>query len=203
MNLLFCLVLGYLAGSIPTGYVVGRLVRGIDIRKAGSGNMGATNVFRVVGKKWGIAVLVFDMLKGYLAATLIPGLLSASLEGSAFLASLIVGLAAVAGHTWTFWLHFHGGKGVATSLGVLLAVIPQAAALSLAVWISLFAWKRYVSMASMGMAVSLPLWIILFYRTHEFFSFLFCVTFVLAILILYTHRANLRRLRLGTERKIF
>ena len=203
MKILISLLLSYLTGAIPTGYVVGRLVRGIDVRKHGSGNVGATNVFRVVGKKWGIAVLAFDILKGFLATLLIPRLLPEAQVGTPFLTSLMIGLAAIAGHTWTVWLRFHGGKGVATSLGVLLAVTPQAAGLALAVWISLFIWKRYVSLASIGMALSFPIWTILFYRTREFFGYLFCVSLGLAILILYTHRANIRRLRKGAEKKLF
>jgi len=203
MNLLFAFLLGYLAGSIPSGYITGRLVRGVDIRRHGSGNVGATNVFRVVGKKWGVAVLAFDILKGYLATLLIPRLLPQTHGSSIFLISLFVGLAAIVGHTCTLWLRFHGGKGVATTLGVFLVLIPEAVGLSLAVWILLFIWKRYVSLASLGMVFSFPVGIALFYRGHEFFEYLFCVSLGLAVFILYTHRSNIRRLREGAERKLF
>ena len=130
MNIIFSLLAGYLIGSVPTAYLVGKLVKGIDIRQHGSGNVGATNVFRVVGKKWGISVLLFDMFKGFTTAFWVWHL-TGSVSNSAFIASLLAGAAAIAGHTWTPWLGFRGGKGVATSLGVLIAITPEAAGIGM------------------------------------------------------------------------
>lgn len=203
MNFLLCLALSYLAGSIPTGFLVARWVKGIDIQKHGSGNLGATNVFRVVGKKWGLGVLLFDMFKGILAAYVIPTQISNQYAGSFFTTSLIFGLAAIVGHTWTIWLRFHGGKGVATTLGVLLALMPRAAGVALLIWFLLFIWKRYVSLASLGMALSLPFGVFLFYRKEDFFWSLLSVSLVLAVFIFYTHRSNLKRLREGSEKNLF
>jgi glycerol-3-phosphate acyltransferase PlsY len=191
-------VLSYLIGSLPTAYLVARTVRGIDIREYGSGNVGATNVFRVVGKKWGIGVLILDALKGFLSVSLLP-LYFSSPSVSPFATGLVYGIAAIIGHTWTGWLRFRGGKGVATSLGVFLALTPLATATSLAVWAVVFAWKRYVSLASLGTALFFPLWVFCFYRNREFFPFLLPVSFCLTVFIFYTHRENLRRLREGKE----
>lgn len=192
------LALSYLAGSIPTAYLVGRMVRGVDIRTQGSGNVGATNVFRVIGKKWGIGALLFDLLKGYLAVSQLPRFFSSPLLDP-FLMRLVFGLAAISGHTWPLWLGFRGGKGVATSLGVFLSLAPQATGTSLLVWILIFAWKRYVSLASLVMAASFPLGVLVFYREAHFFGILFPVALGLTAFIFYTHRENLRRLREGKE----
>lgn len=202
MRIFIGLGLSYFIGSFPTAYLVGRIVKGFDIRNQGSGNVGATNVFRVVGKKWGIGVLLFDLFKGYLAASGLP--LYFSSEGiSPFLTRLLFGLTAISGHTWPLWLGFRGGKGVATSLGAFLALAPQATGASILVWILIFAWKRYVSLASLGMAISFPLWALAFYRTADFFWILFPIGLGLTAFIFYTHRENLRRLREGTERRLF
>lgn len=202
MPFLLGLVLSYFIGSFPTGYLVGRLVRGVDIRSQGSGNVGATNVFRTIGKKWGIGVLLFDMLKGYGVVAGLPLVLpSAAL--SPFLTRLLFGITAIAGHTWPLWLGFRGGKGVATSLGVFLALVPQATGASVLVWILIFAWKRYVSLASLTLAVSFPFWVFAFYRGTDFFPTLFTVGLGLVAFIFYTHRENLQRLREGTEKRLF
>ena len=201
ISLSFSIILSYFLGSIPTAFLVGRGLKGIDIRKYGSGNVGATNVFRVVGKRWGIAVLVFDALKGGLATTLVPRFFPQAFA-SPFLASLLCGIAAISGHTWTVWLGFKGGKGVATSAGVFLALAPKAAGTALLVWILVFSWKRYVSLASIVTALTFPLGIFCFYRRGDTFSVLFPTGLLLAAFILYTHRANLQRLKGGTEKKL-
>lgn len=196
------LFLSYLVGSIPTAYLVGKFVRGIDIRQHGSGNVGATNAFRVIGKKWGIAVLLFDIFKGFFAVFYLPtwvngGTLPISVT------SLVYGLAAIVGHTWTPWLGFRGGKGVATSLGVLIGLVPTAAGMALLTWLGIFLWKRYVSLASLGMAATFPFWMALFYRRSEFFPLLLLISVGLAAFLFYTHRENIRRLRQGQEKKLF
>lgn len=201
MKFLAGILVSYLVGSVPTGYGIGRIVRGVDIREHGSGNVGATNVFRVVGKAWGLLVLSVDILKGFLSSKWLP-LYFSSETVSPYVTALVFGLAAIAGHSWTVWLRFRGGKGVATSIGVLLALAPEAAGAALFVWLLLFAWKRYVSLASLGMALSFPLAILGFYRTAEFFPILFAGGLGLSVFIFYTHRENIRRLRKGTEKRI-
>lgn len=201
MRFLLGMILSYLIGSIPNAFLVSKQIRGIDIRKHGSGNVGATNVFRVVGKKWGIAVLLLDVLKGFLAVTCVTPFFS--IEGLLpFVSALLFGLAATAGHTWTVWLGFKGGKGVATSLGVLFALVPAAAGAGLVIWLLIFWWKRYVSLASLAMALSLPLWAFLFYRSTNFFRVLLPVSLGLTAFLFYTHRSNIRRLREGNEKQL-
>ena len=201
MKILFGVFLSYLVGSIPTGYLVGKKVRGIDIRTTGSGNVGATNVFRVIGKKWGIAVLVFDMLKGFAAANYLPFYFTGPIL-SPFLTSLLFGLTAILGHTWTVWLRFKGGKGVATSAGVSFALVPIAALFTVGVWSLLFIWKRFVSLASLGAALSFPLWVFIFCRNEAYYRVLFGVSLWLSLFIFYTHRENIRRLLEGREKKL-
>jgi glycerol-3-phosphate acyltransferase PlsY len=142
------LVLGYLLGSIPTGYLAGRL-RGIDIRSAGSGSTGATNVFRAMGAKVGVGVLIVDVLKG-LAAVLVGTAIASPTWG------ILAGAAAMVGHAFPVWLRFKGGKGVATGLGVIIGIVPLAAALVIPVWIVIVASTRLVSVASICAAILLP-----------------------------------------------
>jgi len=194
MNVALGCLLGFLLGSLPTAFWVGKLVKGVDIRQQGSGNVGATNVFRVVGKKWGIAVMAIDMLKGFLAVWWLPDFFSSP--------SILSGVAAIAGHTWTPWLRFRGGKGVATSAGVFLALAPRAALASLLVWGGIFYWKRYVSLASLGTSLSFPVWVFFFYRGSEGFNLLFSVSLLVPCFIFYTHRGNIRRLQKGEEKRL-
>lgn len=200
-------IAAYLLGSIPTGYLVARS-KGVDIRKQGSGNIGATNVFRILGKPAGILVLLADAAKGYGAvwfATLftlwqlstqrdIPDeLLLVYLERSALLA----GFFAILGHNYTCWLRFKGGKGVATTAGVLLAWTPAGFGLAFAVWLLVFGVSRYVSLASIVGAVCLPVttWLSGGSRT------VIAVTAVLGALAVFKHKDNLKRLRNGTEHR--
>lgn len=192
------LILSYLIGSFPTAYLTGRILRKIDIRQHGSGNVGATNVFRVIGKRWGMAVLGIDMLKGAIAALGIPAFLGIQ----AFTQELACGLLAIAGHTWTPWLKFKGGKGVATSAGVFFTLAPKSALPAFMIWIAVFIWKRYVSLASLTAALSFPLLTLLVYRNTDLFPSLFPISLCLMIFILYTHQANIRRLREGSEKRL-
>lgn len=195
------LLLSFLLGSIPTAYCVGKLVRGIDIRKEGSGNIGATNAFRVIGKGWGLAIMLFDLAKGFIAAAFIPRIQFADAH-SVLTVSLLFGIAAILGHTWTPWLGFRGGKGVATSAGVFLAVTPQALGAALVVWTGLFIWRRYVSLASLGAAISFPIWIFCFFKESKDIEVLLPVGLTLTVFIAYTHRENIKRLLEGREKKI-
>jgi glycerol-3-phosphate acyltransferase PlsY len=151
-------VLSYLLGSIPTGYLAGRM-RGIDIRKEGSGNIGATNVFRILGKRAGTGVLLGDALKGWLAVAVVaelvalgfgPPTLPPDVAPTRHGLQLAAGVAAILGHNYTCWLRFKGGKGIATTGGVLIAWLPMPFLVVLGVWIVVFCISRYVSMASIA-----------------------------------------------------
>lgn len=194
-------LLAYLLGSIPTAYIFGKVLKGIDIREYGSGNVGATNVFRSVGKIPGIIVLVLDLVKGLVAVTLIPYLVRMVYQepaayGSVYLISL--GAAVIAGHIWTCFLRFRGGKGVATTAGVMIGLYPVAFGIALVVWVIFILIWKYVSLASIAAAVSLP--IIALIRGEDMATIVFFS--ILAILGTYSHRSNIKRLIQGTESKI-
>ena len=199
--LTYCLTFfaAYLLGSLPTGYLVGR-AKGVDIRTVGSKNMGATNVFRTVGKTLGILVLLVDALKGWLAvAWLAPAIWHAfSHETSPVWLRVVAGIGAILGHNYTCWLQFKGGKGIATSAGVFIALTPWALLIALGVWIVLFAATRYVSVASMAAAAALP--VAAWFTTHD--GGLTAVASLLGAMAIYKHRKNLERLRAGTENRI-
>jgi glycerol-3-phosphate acyltransferase PlsY len=192
-------VLGYLLGSIPTGFLVAQ-ARGIDIRTIGSGNIGATNVIRALGKPAGIFVLLADALKGWLAVVLLPELVylifgGVTDGGTREVYSIIGGVCALLGHNYTCWLHFRGGKGIATSAGVLLALVPWALLIIFAIWVLAFALTRYVSVASITAAAALPFAALL---TRES-TVKVLVTAAMSILAIYKHRSNIQRLLAGTE----
>ena len=193
-------VAAYLLGSIPTGYLVAR-ARGIDIRAVGSGNIGATNVFRMVGKTAGVFALVVDGLKGYAACTWLSDWVLTLLGGpttSTELCRILAGLTAVLGHNFTCWLKFKGGKGIATSAGVYFALAPLAAGIALVTGIVTAVLTRYVSIASIAAAVALP--------TAVWFTkdslFLGIVTTALGLLAIFKHRSNIQRLLNGTEQSL-
>lgn len=193
-------VAAYLLGSIPTGYLVAR-ARGIDIRTVGSGNIGATNVFRMVGKTAGVFALVVDGLKGYAACTWLCDWVLAILVGPTAnmeFYRILAGIAAVLGHNFTCWLKFKGGKGIATSAGVYFALAPLAAGVALGTWIIVFALGRYVSVASIAAAVALPAAVWLTPNS----LILRIVTTALGLLAIYKHKSNIQRLLNGTERRL-
>ena len=192
----------YLLGSIPTGFLVAQ-TRGIDIRTVGSGNIGATNTLRVLGKPAGLFVFVMDALKGWLAvvplAFLIATFFGRPQSGTSFeTAQIIAGLCAILGHNYTCWLQFKGGKGIATSAGVLLALVPWALLIIFAVFILLLLATRYVSMGSIAAAAALPFasWL-----TGESPAKII-VTGAMGMLAIYKHKENIHRLLKGTERRI-
>lgn len=204
---LFLIVLavaGYLLGSIPTGYLVGRS-RGIDVRQHGSGNIGATNVFRTVGKGPGIFVFVCDALKGIAAVRLgmwwsgrfPPDVLHFLPEAGA---GMIASIACILGHNFPVWLRFKGGKGVATSLGVVIGLVPFAAAICMGVWVSVLFAFRYVSLASIMATIAVPVTIALTARGPDRNPLLIFMSLA-AILIILRHRSNIRRLLNGTENR--
>ncbi|MCC7147014.1 MAG: glycerol-3-phosphate 1-O-acyltransferase PlsY [Phycisphaeraceae bacterium] len=205
-------LLAYLAGSLPFGLWIG-WSKGVDVRKSGSGNVGATNVGRVLGKKWGILCFVLDLLKGLLSVLLVGGLegwwCDWNLPTTQAWRWLAVGAAAVLGHVFPVWLKFRGGKGVATSLGVLLAYYPiltWPGVGALVTWVVLMVAFRYVSLASIVGAVLLPVYLLvegyLIGRSPASLQPFLIVTGLLAVLVVLRHRTNIQRLLAGTENKV-
>ncbi len=227
MQLWLCPLLAFLLGSIPFGLIISR-AKGVNIRAHGSGNIGATNVLRVVGKPYGIACLLLDMLKGFVPVVIAVNLIRIDgrpvqipvgiPEGWALvlpavealngqIVHILAALCAVLGHNYSPWAGFRGGKGIATSAGVLLGLMPFAVLLLLAVWLLLFLMTRYVSVASIGAAVALPL-LTLWGSWHHgriqngtWNKPLFVFSLVIAVLAIWKHRDNIRRLREGSEHR--
>jgi len=204
---IFVIVLaGYLLGSIPVGFLVAR-AKGIDIREHGSGNIGATNVFRTLGKGYGIFVFICDALKGVGAVFLgrmIYECFNTPLPGSHYYVSpwigILGGIACILGHNFPVWLKFKGGKGVATSLGVVIGLVPLAAVISFAIWASVLFTSRYVSLASIIAAIAVPI-IVAFTASPADKTPLLVFTMLAASLIVLRHRANIQRLLNGTENR--
>lgn len=200
MKLVLALWISYFLGAIPTAYIAGRLLKDIDIRKHGSGNVGATNVFRVLGKWPGIAVLVLDILKGVVAVALVGDLFALNQVWHRVLLALVV----VAGHNWTVFLDFKGGKGIATSLGALIgltiktAVIRPVLLFTLLVWLAVFFASGFVSLASIVAAVFLP--IIMAFTSQTFPLVLLGVIF--CVFVVVRHRPNIKRLWEGQESRV-
>ena len=186
-------IASYLLGSIPTGYLVAK-ARGIDIRSVGSGNIGATNAFRILGKGAGTTVLLIDALKGFLACRFIAFGPGSPSEAHA----MVAGLFAILGHNYTCWLKFKGGKGVATSAGVLLALTPAGFGIALGTFLIVLMASKYVSLASICAALILPIAV---WATGGTQRMLALTTFFSAMAI-YKHRVNIARLRAGTESRI-
>ncbi len=207
-------LVGYLLGSFPTGYLVGR-ARGIDIREHGSKNIGATNVVRVLGKGPGFLVFAVDALKGWLAVIVGIRALRVTLSHDVVTplavtypevyrslvsnAAIVAAIACILGHNFPIWLRFRGGKGIATTTGVLLGLMPLAVAVGAAVWAAAFFTLRYVSVASLLAAVSLPVTVAFLWRTGRADGALFAFSLLAAALAWWRHRANLQRLLAGTE----
>ena len=194
-------LISYLLGSIPAGYLAGRIA-GIDIRHAGSGNIGATNVTRVLGKRYGYPVFVVDFLKGLMAVSISifiekrvqPVLVPTELLG------IVAAISCVIGHSFPVWLSFKGGKGVATSMGALFGLVPFVALIGVAVWVITFEMTRYVSVASMTAAVAVPISILILMPLKQTGgAVLLYFSICLAALVIFRHRSNLSRLVRGTE----
>jgi glycerol-3-phosphate acyltransferase PlsY len=225
MQLWLCPLFAFLLGSIPFGLFIARS-KGIDIRQHGSGNIGATNVLRVVGKKHGIICLILDALKGFIPVVVAINLvqiagrpvqipvgflehwsveLPASSAVTAQIVHIVTALFAILGHNYSPWVGFKGGKGIATSAGVLLALMPFAVLLLIVIWVLLFFTTRYVSLASIGAAAALPLVTLYGSWSHgriqngTWNKPLFVFSVIIAALAIWKHRANIRRLRDGTE----
>ena len=195
-------VVSYLLGSIPSGFLVAK-ARGIDIRSVGSGNIGATNVLRILGKPAGIFVMLADALKGALAVIIAVRVIGPWFSGMPGNQAnewygVCAGVAAILGHNFTCWLSFKGGKGIATSAGVLVALVPWSLVIILAVWIVTLALTRFVSLASVLASATLPF---AAWMTGESLTMIL-ITGGLAVLAIYKHRTNIKRLLSGTESRI-
>ncbi|MES2709053.1 MAG: glycerol-3-phosphate 1-O-acyltransferase PlsY [Verrucomicrobiota bacterium] len=199
-TLIVVFLLAYIAGATPFGFLAARW-KGVDIRQHGSGNIGATNVIRVMGKKIGLPVFALDCLKGVLPVIFAKAWCGNHGFDSTW-ASLLAGLGSVMGHNFTFWLNFKGGKGVATSAGVMLALLPVALLAGLVVWLILFHTTRFVAVASMGAGAALPL-AVLAQRAVTGAPALPLLGFAAIIggLAIWRHRSNLKRLMAGTENR--
>ncbi|MBZ2173953.1 glycerol-3-phosphate 1-O-acyltransferase PlsY [Schnuerera sp. xch1] len=186
-------MLAYLIGNFSSAYVLGKIIKNTDIRNCGSGNAGATNALRVFGKKIGILAFVFDVLKGVLAIYIGGKILG-------YDGKLIAGLFSVIGHNWPIFLNFKGGKGIATSFGILLSLHWPTAMISLVFFIVVLVMKRYVSLSSITAAVVAPIVVILIKRPFD--KGFVIVTLILAIIAIFKHKANIKRLLEGKEYKI-
>ncbi len=193
-------IISYLLGSIPSGYLVAKS-QGIDIRQHGSKNIGATNVLRVMGKKWGYFVFFCDVLKGFVSVKL-GFLLAGSFDANVTLAGVVAALCCILGHNYPVWLAFKGGKGIATSAGVVIALFPPLIVLLMGiVWLLVFWLSRYVSLASISAAAALPIAVALLgpYVGINDYWLVLCFSVVAAALAVWRHRTNITRLLNGTE----
>lgn len=194
---------GYLCGSLPFGYWAGRL-RGIDIRQHGSGNIGATNVVRVLGKPIGIPVFLLDMMKGWLPVFLAASWMKAAGANIELIstAKVVGGFSAVLGHMYTFWLSFKGGKGIATTAGVLMGMSLAGFFGGWAAWLVVFFTSKYVSLASIAAAVSVPSSMaFVMWREDRWDAVMLTFGIVVMLLAIWKHRANIQRLLAGTENR--
>ena len=195
----------YLLGSVPTAYIFAKFTKGIDIRKFGSGNVGATNAIRILGKGPGIAVLILDILKGFAAVILLGDLAAAKVAFiSDELLRIILGISCICGHNWTIFLRFKGGKGVATTFGVLIALAVKISGfkiilgMTVLTWFVVFLIARIVSLASLLSGLALVLYMVLFKQSR----ILIVASIILSILIILRHKSNLKRILQGKEPRL-
>ncbi|MEO5991233.1 MAG: glycerol-3-phosphate 1-O-acyltransferase PlsY [Ferruginibacter sp.] len=195
------IIIAYLIGSIPTALIISKHFFNIDIREYGSGNMGATNTFRILGSKFGTIVMIGDMLKGVFAVALysfLPYYLTNEFDRTNFMLGL--GIAAVVGHIYPIWAQFKGGKGVATLFGMVLAIQPVVALNCVGVFLAVLFLTRYVSLSSIIAGVALPICVLWIYNEKEVFYRVFAVA--VAALVVLTHQKNISRLLKGNESRV-
>jgi len=200
LKILFVAVPSYLIGSIPSSYMMGKLLKGIDLREHGSGNLGAANTFRVLGFRAALPVLLFDMGKGFVAVHYFS-----RFAGSGTALALLAALVVVLGHNYSVFVCFSGGKGVGATAGAFLALAPQAVAMCLVLWILTLLVTRIVSIASMVSAIFLPISVLLgnrIFGAHVHYS-VAIIAVAAACVVFVKHRPNIKRLRDGAEKKIF
>ncbi len=213
LNLLVIILLSYLVGAIPTSIIMSKIVKGIDIRNHGSGNAGGSNVFRVMGWKYGITVILLDATKGMIAVLLVSRLYfgnfpfpNATPFDDFTLVQIIAGFAAILGHIWTIFAGFKGGKGIATGLGILVSIVTVDMLLGLVVFAIVVGVSKYISLGSLAAAFSVPLFMII--RENVFgvdisgYGTILPLAIGLAFLVMYTHKSNIGRLINGNENKI-
>ena len=201
MTEIVLIVLAYLIGSIPTAVWVSKSIFGIDIRDYGSGNAGATNTFRVLGSKWGSLVMLVDVTKGIIATSLyilVPFYMTNELARTNFM--ILLGLAAVLGHVFPIWANFRGGKGVATLLGMTLAIQPIVALICLVVFLISLISTRFVSLSSILASIAFMVLILYVFNEKEILYRYFAM--IVAIMVVVTHHKNISRLYKGTETKL-
>lgn len=199
MILIFSMFIAYLVGSIPTGYLVARFKTNTDLRGFGSGSTGATNVLRAAGKLAALLTLIIDVLKGYVAATILPIMMyTFRLDIPLAQYCAIMGLCAVIGHNWPVFLKFKGGKGIATSAGVLLGIAPAPLLVGLCVWLLVFVFSKIVSVSSIIAAITIPIAAYMLNVGVE----ARILTIVLAALTVIRHHGNIRRIIKKEEKKI-
>jgi acyl phosphate:glycerol-3-phosphate acyltransferase len=201
MNELFLIILAYLIGSIPTSVWVSKAYFGIDIREYGSGNAGATNSYRVLGKKWGTFVMIADMLKAIVAVKL-AFFLPEAFDNELYLINLQLGLglAAVLGHIFPIWAEFRGGKGVASLFGMVLGIQPNVALCCVGIFILVLFLTRWVSLSSILASVAFPVFILVIFNEPEALYRVFAIA--VALLVLLTHQKNIGRILKGSENKV-
>jgi acyl phosphate:glycerol-3-phosphate acyltransferase len=200
------LLISYLLGSIPTAYLFGKALKGIDIRQVGSGNVGATNALRVLGKGAGITVLLLDILKGLIVVSLLANFfVHKSVLFPEQNLRIFMGLCCICGHNWTIFLQFKGGKGIATSFGVLLGLAMKIPGLNIVVGLIILSWFlvffsfRMVSLASITAALALPIYCFLFKQSF----LLIGLCLFLCVFVIFRHKANLVRILQGKEPRLY
>lgn len=193
MNFIIMLILCYFIGAIPSGVWIGKIFKNIDVRDYGSKNSGATNSYRVMGPKFGVAVLIADTLKGFLS------LLIASKYIDNPFQILVLAMVTILAHTYSCFINFKGGKGVATSLGVFLFLTPYVILILILIFLTVFAMFRYVSLASVVTAGALPILVFIMDKNDNIY--LFILSLIIGIFVIYRHKTNIERLFKGTETK--
>ncbi len=206
LSIVGAIIVAYLLGSISFSYLAGKLTRGIDLRRHGSGNLGASNVFRILGRKLGITVLLLDVLKGYIAVYIAYGIGRQAAFGNQGLVVLgvLAGLAAILGHIFTLYHGFRGGKGIATSLGVFLYLAPIPVTISFGIWLMVFLLTRYISLGSIVAAIILPLVLLVqkFVFLQNVSGVLIGFGFITSVVVIIKHTSNIQRLIAGKEHKL-
>jgi glycerol-3-phosphate acyltransferase PlsY len=214
INMAIVVLLSYIVGSIPTSIMVSKWRHGFDIRTKGSGNAGGTNVFRVLGWKSGLFVMIFDAMKGVIVTTIVARLFwdptlpfyNRTPFDDFTIIQMICGGAAIVGHIWTIFAGFKGGKGIACGAGVLIGIAPTEFAVSIVVFLAVFFAWRYVSLGSIAAAIAFPVSLlvrhnILYDEIHSYKTLIF-FSIGVAVLLIYSHRKNIRRLLEGTENRV-
>lgn len=208
MNPYLWILIGYIVGATPFGFLAGKLLKGVDIRNEGSGNIGATNAMRVLGKKIGYSVFLLDVLKGFLPVMLAKTYANTSMVSGVEVVALIPALTTIStilGHNFPFWLKFKGGKGIATSAGSMLPLIPLTILAGLVVWIVVLSLTKYVSLGSIFAALTLPTSVLLqcaYSGEWQRQLPVICLTILACAMAILRHRGNIERLIAGTERRM-